>query len=82
MTPPLPNVQVQAQFTPGTWTDISAYALNFTVTRPVTRLQGPLWQYQAGTCQVTLDNSDGRFDPDNLKPGRHLEPAACSRSCR
>ena len=62
----LPALSVQAQFTPGTWTDISAYVLNLQVTRPSTRLQGPIWQYQAGTAAVVLDNSDGRFDPDNL----------------
>ena len=49
-----------------TWTDISAYVTGFTITRPSTRLQGPLWNYQAATIAVTLDNTDGRFDPDNL----------------
>lgn len=48
------------------WTDISAYALNMTITRPSSRVQGPLLAYQAGTASITLDNSDGRFDPDNL----------------
>src|SRR5258708_24560160 len=66
MAAPLPTVSVQAQFTPGTWTDISTYVLHLDITRPSTRLQGPLWQYQAGPCRVVLDNSDGRFDPDNL----------------
>jgi hypothetical protein len=47
------------------WTDISAWVLGFTITRPSTRLQGPLWNYQAGTVSILLDNSDGRFDPDN-----------------
>jgi hypothetical protein len=49
-----------------TWSDISGYVLSFTVTRPSTRLQGPLWNFQAGTVSMVLDNSDGRFDPDNL----------------
>ena len=48
------------------WTGISPWVLGFTITRPSTRLQGPLWNYQAATCSVLLDNSDGRFDPDNL----------------
>jgi hypothetical protein len=48
------------------WTDISQWVMSFTVTRPSTRLQGPLWNYQAGTCSIVLDNSDGRFDQDNL----------------
>jgi hypothetical protein len=49
----------------GTWTDISPYVLGFTVTRPSTRVQGPLLQFQAATASILLDNSDGRFDPDN-----------------
>jgi len=49
-----------------TWTDISSYVIGFSVSRPSTRLAGPLWNYQAGTCSITLDNSDGRFEPDNL----------------
>lgn len=48
------------------WTDISDDVLNFTVTRPSTRQQGPLWNYQAGTCTILLDNSSGNYDPDNL----------------
>lgn len=48
-----------------TWTDISAYVLGFTITRPATRQQGPLWSYQAGTASILLDNSAGIFDPDN-----------------
>lgn len=49
-----------------TWTDISAYVINFSISRPSSRVVGPLFQFQAGTASVTLDNSDGRFDPDNL----------------
>jgi Concanavalin A-like lectin/glucanases superfamily len=48
------------------WTDLSARVLGFTITRPSTRLQGPLWNYQPGTCSVLFDNSDGALDPDNL----------------
>ncbi len=48
------------------WTDITAYARTISVSRPSTRVQGPLLTYQAGTLSVTLDNSDGRFDPDNM----------------
>lgn len=50
----------------GNWTDISAFVFGFTISRPSTRVQGPLLQYQAGTATVTVNNSDGRFDPDNL----------------
>jgi len=49
-----------------TWTDISQWVISFTISRPSTRLQGPLWNYQAGTVSIVLDNSDGRFEPDNL----------------
>lgn len=49
-----------------TWTDISQWVRSFTITRPSTRQQGPLYQFQAGTASITLDNSDGRFDPGNL----------------
>jgi hypothetical protein len=47
------------------WTDISQWVLGFTITRPSTRLQGPLWNFQAGTVSILLDNSDGRFDVGN-----------------
>lgn len=46
--------------------DITAYVRSISISRPSTRLQGPLLSYQPGTCSVTLDNSDGRFDPANL----------------
>jgi hypothetical protein len=49
-----------------TWADISRQVISFTITRPSTRLQGPLWNFQAGIASILLDNSDGRFDPDNL----------------
>lgn len=47
------------------WTDITEYVVSFDVSRSSTRTQGPLWNYEAGTCSIVLDNSDGRFDPDN-----------------
>lgn len=52
--------------TADSWTDISAFVRNFTITRTSTRVQGPLYQFQQGTVSIELDNSDGRFDPDNL----------------
>jgi hypothetical protein len=52
--------------TADTWTDVTAYVLGFTTTRPSSRVQGPLLQFEAGTASIMLDNSDGRFDPDNL----------------
>jgi hypothetical protein len=49
-----------------TWTDISIYVQSGTITRQSTRQQGPLVVYQGGTCSLVLNNSDGRFDPQNL----------------
>jgi len=53
-----------------TWTDLSSgfpqRVLGFTISRPSTRLQGPLWNYQAATASILCDNSDGALDPDNL----------------
>lgn len=49
-----------------TWTGISPDVKGFTVTRPSTREQGPLWNYQAATVSILLDNSSGNYDPDNL----------------
>jgi hypothetical protein len=48
------------------WADISSYVKGFTISRPSTRLAGPLWQWQQATASILLDNSDGRFDVDNL----------------
>lgn len=47
------------------WTDISQWLIAFTITRTSSRGQGPLLAFQTGTASITLDNSDGRFDPDN-----------------
>jgi hypothetical protein len=48
-----------------TWSSITQDIVSFTIARPMTRLQGPIWNYQAGTCSIVLDNSDGKYDPDN-----------------
>ena len=45
------------------WTDISAYARSFTTTRGRNRATE---SYTPGRCSVVLDNTDGRFDPENL----------------
>lgn len=47
------------------WTDVSADVREFTITRNMSRNQGVLWEYQTGTCTVSLDNSSGDYDPDN-----------------
>jgi len=48
------------------WTDITAYALGFSVRRGASRAEGPVLRFEAGSMTVTLDNSDRRFDPTNL----------------
>jgi hypothetical protein len=49
-----------------TWTDLTAWVRSGTITRPATRQQGPLYAYQQATATLTLNNADGRWDPDNL----------------
>ena len=55
------------------WTALNGYlpdgtpvTQQVTISRGSTRQQGPLITYQAGTCTVTLTNSDARFSPENL----------------
>lgn len=48
------------------WTDITAYATAFSARRGASRAEGPILRFEAGTCQITLDNADRRFDPTNL----------------
>jgi hypothetical protein len=64
VTSTFPTLSVQAQFG-GSWTDITAYVRSGTISRPGSRLMGPVWTYQAGTCSLVLKATDGRFDPDN-----------------
>lgn len=45
------------------WTDVSAYVRSFSVSTGKNR---PTEKFKAGVASVVLDNSDGRFDPDNL----------------
>jgi len=48
------------------WTDITAYAYGLSVRRGASRAEGPVLRFEAGSMQVTLDNSDRRFDPTNM----------------
>jgi hypothetical protein len=48
------------------WTDITAYANSFSVRRGASRAEGPILRFEAGTCSISLDNADRRFDPTNL----------------
>lgn len=48
------------------WTDVSSYVLSVEITQGSQRFSGPTIRYEAGTARITLDNTDGRFDPTNL----------------
>lgn len=48
------------------WTDITAYATAFSTRRGASRAEGPILRFEAGTCSITLDNADRRFEPTNL----------------
>jgi hypothetical protein len=48
------------------WADTSGFVKSFTVTRTSTRQNAPVITYDPGTLSAVLDNTDGRFDPDNL----------------
>lgn len=65
MAAPEPVVQWSPStdpFAPPVWLNISAYVLDVVTSRKKPALQGAV---QAGTCDVTLRNNDGRFDPAN-----------------
>src|SRR6266581_3648538 len=47
------------------WTDIAGLFIRGTISRPSTRVQGPLLTYQGGTATGTFDNTTGALDPDN-----------------
>lgn len=55
------------------WTDVTAWAQSGTVNRGATRVDGPIVQYDPSTCSVVLDNTDRRFDPNNLD-GPYVDP--------
>lgn len=46
--------------------DITAYVTGFSTRRGASRGEGPVIRFEAGTCSITLDNADRRFDPTNL----------------
>lgn len=50
----------------GLWTDITSYVLSFTTGRGSNRVDSPAIRYDAGKLTVVLDDSDRRFDPENL----------------
>ncbi|WP_157251130.1 hypothetical protein [Nonomuraea typhae] len=61
---PILNVAIDFENN-GTFTDVSAYLMHFKINRGSSRVDGPLIRYEAGTCELKLNNSDRRFDPSN-----------------
>jgi hypothetical protein len=70
--------------TDASWTSVTSYVLAFGYTRG---RQRQLARIEAGTAYLTLDNADGRFDPENtsspyygagtaMRPGKHLRISA------
>lgn len=48
------------------WADISSFVKSFTAARTSTRQNAPVISYDPGSLSAVLDNTDARFDPDNL----------------
>lgn len=65
MSLPIMNVAIDFENN-GTWIDVSAYFKTAKITRGSNRVENPIIRYEAGKCELTLDNSDRRFDPTNL----------------
>jgi hypothetical protein len=49
-----------------TWEDVTSYVRSVSMRRGSSRVEGAILRYEAGTCSITLDNRDRRFDPANL----------------
>ena len=65
MSLPIMNVAIDFENN-GTWIDVSAYFKTAKITRGSNRVENPIIRYEAGKCELVLDNSDRRFDPTNL----------------
>lgn len=86
----LPVLNVAIDFdNDGTWIDVSSYLQAATIRRGSSRVESPIIRYEAGTCLLTLDNSDRRFDPTNLTgpytipsgtPGSGVQQAVSNRT--
>lgn len=71
----MPVVNVAIDFeNNGTFVDVSSYLKAFKITRGSSRVEGPIVRYEAGKCELVLDNSDRRFDPTNLS-GPYTTPS-------
>ena len=47
------------------WTDVTDDVVSWRTDRGSTRGEGPVLRYTEGTCEIVLDNPDGRYDPLN-----------------
>lgn len=75
---PILNVAVDFEGD-GTFVDISAYLMGLRIRRGSSRVEGPLIRYEAGTCELTLNNSDRRFDSTHLT-GPYTLPSGSAAS--
>lgn len=64
MSLPIINIAIDFENN-GSWTDISSWFRKATIKRGSSRVESPIIRYEPGTCELTLDNSDRRFDPTN-----------------
>lgn len=48
------------------FTDVTQFVTSVNTRRGATRADGPTLRYEAGTCTITFNNNDRRFDPTNL----------------
>lgn len=78
MSLPIVNVAIDFENN-GSWTDVSAYFRTATIKRGSSRVESPIIRYEPGTCELTLDNSDRRFDPTN-EAGPYTVPSDGSGS--
>jgi hypothetical protein len=61
MTPTVPPVKVEIEFTDGVWTDVTTYVeSDIQISRPRTSVFSPVGP---ASCSFTLNNPDGRFTP-------------------
>lgn len=78
MSLPIINVAIDFENS-GSFTDVSAYFRTATIKRGSSRVESPIIRYEPGTCELTLDNSDRRFDPTNAD-GPYTIPGSGSGS--
>lgn len=78
MSLPIVNVAIDFENN-GTWIDISSWFRTAVIKRGSSRVESPIIRYDPGTCELTLDNSDRRFDPTN-EAGPYTIPSSGSGS--